>query len=554
MDNNEIAAITIDTPIWASGFENASWLFPEIKREKEVAIWGFSVTKLNTEEKEGEVKEDDIGRISRSIPLYIMERLFIESNLKSLNYIVYKKKIGPVVSGVRNTGKEINKNPKTKHDYLTTGTIQKNYLNSQITITIFLYDQKNDSEKIIVEHKTEGKSCEEAGIEAANLAIDKIIEISDCNKTSGLISLYKRPKESIAPQYLSGLAQLLTQSSIQNEIVTKEGLWGEDAMLSWYQSLMEDDIYNDCAKLMYLKGIIASIDYDGTAYTRHINGLKEYISSFLDINTNDFIVSLSPIIFKKINDRDFYNKVYNVLKNKKTDGYEQWLEKVNQMKFSDVILKNNDGKNAELDILYAIMKENSKHPEIYPLFHKKLFDSKIYFLTFSNKPLEKEEKHITQEGDTMSVRGYPDGTIPIFSSNNRMLDNNSPIKAKSDTYGAMSGRDFFNTCRGTRFFLNPYSDIVKELALTEIDSVILTEAIYQYCKTNKNIKSVYLVHVQKDEVLIVIDCEENLQSILADLSVQCPPPKSLKISVADYNEKIKDWLKDVEPIYIRKGS
>jgi hypothetical protein len=304
--------------------------------------------------------------------------------------------------------------------------------------------------------------------------------------------------------------------------------------------------------LMYLKGIVASIDYDGTAYAAHINCLKEYILSFLDINPNDFIVNFSPIVFKKINDKDFYNKVYYVLKNKKTDGYEQWLEKVNQMKFSDMALKDNGGKNAGLDILYAVMKENSRRPEIYPFFHKKLFDSQIYFLTFSDKPLEKEEKLVAQEGDTMSVRGFPDGTIPIFSSNNRMLDNNSPIKANSDTYGAMSGRDFFNMCKGTSFFLNPYSDIVKELALTEIDSIILTESIRQYCKTNRNIKLFYFVHVQKDEVVLAIDCDEDIHSILADLSVKCPPPKSLKISVADYNEKIKDWLKDAEPIYTRE--
>jgi hypothetical protein len=552
MDNNEICAITIGKPIWASGLEDASWLFPAIKREKRIAVWGFSITRLNIEEKEGESKEDDIGKASRFIPLYIMERLFIESDLESSNYIVYKKKVGPVVSAVRYTGKEISDTLEKKYDYLITGTIQKDYLNSQIIITIFLYNQKSDTEKIIIEHKIEGKSCEESGIEAANLAIDKIITISGCNKSDDLIAFYKRPKESIAPQYLSGLAQLLAQSSIQNEIVTKEGLCGEDLMLGWYKSLMEDDIYNDCAKLMYLKGIIASIDYGGTAYIAHINCIKEYIQSFLDVNPNDFMVSLSPVIFKKINDKDFYDKVYCVLKNKKTNGYEQWLDKVNQMKFSDLVFKNDENKNVELDILYALMKENSKRPNIYPLFHKKLFDSKIYFLTFSDKPLEKEEKHTMQVGDTMSVRVYPDGTIPIFSSKNRMLDNNSPIKTKPDTYGAIVGRDFFNTCRGTRFFLNPYSDIVKELALTEIDSAILTESICKYCKTNKNIKLVYLVHVQKDEVVLSIDCEEDIHSVLADLGVKCPPPKSLKISVADYNEKTKDWLKDVEPIYIRE--
>lgn len=552
MDSNEFGIISIDLPIWASGFRDASWLFPQIKREKKIAFFNFSVINLHTEENEGERREDDIGKTSRSIPLYIMERLFIESNLKTSTYIIYKKGAGPVVSAVRNTGKEMNEQFKREYDYLITGTIQNNYLNSQKTVKIFLYDKKNDTEKIIVEHITEEKSFEEFGIDAANTAIDKIIEITACDKNNELKSLYKRPKNIIAPQYLGGIAQLLIQTLAQNKIVAKDTIWGEDAMLNWYKTLMEDDIYNECAKLMYIKGIVSSIDYGGTAYISHINGLKDYVSFFLDIIPDDFIVSLSPIIFKKINDGIFYDKVYNALKNKRKDDYEQWLENINQMDFSNISLRDTKERNAEMDILYVVMKENSKYPQKYPLFYKKLLNSKIYFFMFTDKHLEKEETYVTKEKDTISIKGYSDGTIPIFSSNNRMCDNNSSININSDTYGAIKGKDFFNTCRGTKFILNPYSDINREFDSIEIDFIMLIESISQYSITNKSIESVYMVRVQKNEIIMIVNSTEDIRSILCDISIKCPSPQSLKISLVDYNEKTREWLKDIEPVYIRK--
>ncbi|MCL1972093.1 MAG: hypothetical protein FWG57_03785 [Endomicrobia bacterium] len=349
MDNIKVTAIRISQPIWSTGFNDASWLFPKIERKMKIAIFGFSVQEENPLRQAGESKEDDIGRTSRSAPLYIMERLFVETDIEPVNFVLLLGNKGPVISAVRNEGKELTKNLENKYEYILTGTIERNCLNLNTTVKIFLYEQKSGEENILIEYNSD-KSVEEAAFNAATLAIDKLIEILHCNKSADLANYYARPKLSTAPYYLSGLGQLLTQTLIQNQLVSND-IWGEENMLNWYMKLSDDDSNNNCAKLMYLKGIIASIDYGGNAYDAHIGNLKEYVDIFKNINLDDLIVKLSPIFFKKLNDIDLFNEICGILKNKGSIEYVDWLNRVSQEESKKTDSAGSSGKNIGLDIL-----------------------------------------------------------------------------------------------------------------------------------------------------------------------------------------------------------
>ncbi len=322
LNSNDIVSIPIDKPIWAFGLNDASWLFPNIKRNSKVAIFDFSIKQMNMPKVETQQREDDIGRTSRSIPLYIFERLFIESDIEPVNYVFCVKNIGPIVSAKRTSGIELNDQLKNRYDYIITGTVEKNYLNLQTVIKIYVFETKNKIEKLIVEYKTLGKSTPEAGAIASDLLIVKFIKLAKC-KTIDLVNIYQRPQNNVVPYYLDGLGQLLMQTLIQNKIVSKEGLWGEKDILQLYKTLWDNDNNNNCIKIMYIKGIIASIDYKGDAYISHIDGLKRYI--FENINSSDYIVKLSPILFKKINDTSSYKKVTNILNKNESGEYLNWI-------------------------------------------------------------------------------------------------------------------------------------------------------------------------------------------------------------------------------------
>jgi len=548
MDDIKVSAITVSQPIWSSGFNDASWLFPKIERKKKIAIFGFSVKEENFSRQAGENKEDDIGRTSRAAPLYIMERLFVETDTEPANYVLLVVNKGPVISPVRSEGKELTKTLENKYDYILTGAIERNRLNLTTTVKIFLYEQKSGGENIIAEYKSD-KSVEETAFNAAALAIDKLIEILSCGKSADSADYYARPKPAVAPYYLSGLGQLLTQTLVQNQLVSND-IWGEDNMLNWYMRLSDDDSNNNCAKLMYLKGIIASIDYGGKAYNAHIANLKEYVDIFKDINPDDLAVKLSPLFYKKTNDMNSFGEICGILKNKGSIEYVDWLNRVSLEQPKQLSSAGDSGENAGLDILYALMKEAYKNPARAPLFYKKLLNSRIFFLT-AGEPPEKEKK-IISEGERLPIRGFSDGTLPIFSSKNRMLDNNSPLKSSPAAYLAMNGKDFFNTCKGAKFVLNPWSDVAKELLPAEIDSILtgkkqqdpveikltketkvlvgepanipsgFIESLRSYCKTNRDIKMVYVLFVVMPErreqaITIFVKAEGDMRKVFNEI-------------------------------------
>lgn len=616
MDNLKIFSVTINKPIFSSGLQDPSWLFPNIKRENKIVFFNFAANNNEAGVKEGSSKEGNIGRLSRAIPLYIMERLFIETNSEPAVNIIFAENIGPVLAGARNEGKNLNEQLKNKYDFIVTGLITRNISESKITIQIFLYEIKSDTENMFIEYiASNNETLEQASFNAANLFLEKIRTILNYkNNDQSFIDYYKRPKENIGAVYLLGSAQLLTQTFAHNKFTSPKELFGENNMLNWYKYLMESDINNNCAKLMYLKGIIASIDYGGSAYINHIDSFKRYILMLKDINLSDPIVKLSPLFFKKINDKMSFKTMYEILKKQEDKEYIKWLAKIDKMPFNklnhnsffgdlkqtiiskfnsnkDISEKSSDEKS-KLDILYILTNETYKKPEIAPLFYKELLNSEIYALTINDTPKTNLEKDngISSENQTISLKGFQDQTIPIFSSEARMFDNASPLKPGIDTYIVMKGIDLFRTCQGVKFILNPYSDSAKELLPEEINAILngpdivhkeikieentevlvkepeeksqdMIESIRNYCKTNPNINSAYLALViwkktSEKSLTIGIDASpikdrEELKKIFDDLYNAIRPYLNENEFVDFVDANKFDSIRIVKPIYMK---
>ena len=105
-DPKDIVSISIDRPIWTLGYEDANWLLP--KKEKDCnhfVILNFSVEMKGVPEEGDEQKEDDIGRLTRSLPLYLGERINLEKMAKATNINLLLKGI---VSGLDLIHKALN--------------------------------------------------------------------------------------------------------------------------------------------------------------------------------------------------------------------------------------------------------------------------------------------------------------------------------------------------------------------------------------------------------------------------------------------------------------
>ena len=97
----EASAIRIDRPIWAYGLNDPKWLFRQHERQgKSVAIMSLANTSPSEAKVPFSQREDDLGRLTRSIPLYLAESLFCWSDLKPTAAIPVIMGKGPIVSGM----------------------------------------------------------------------------------------------------------------------------------------------------------------------------------------------------------------------------------------------------------------------------------------------------------------------------------------------------------------------------------------------------------------------------------------------------------------------
>jgi len=133
-----ISALSLEVPIWANGLNNAKWLFSDGKEDsKKIGFFNLSARKANMPKEAITQREDDIGRTSRSLPLYLAERINVETDCSATNYIFVVQGAGPVLSG-EEWGFESLKDIAIKNDLaiVVFGHYEKDYLDLRSTLKV----------------------------------------------------------------------------------------------------------------------------------------------------------------------------------------------------------------------------------------------------------------------------------------------------------------------------------------------------------------------------------------------------------------------------------
>jgi hypothetical protein len=322
MKMNDIVTIQLDKPLWALSLQNPEWLLPEKQTEKDVLVFCFSAAQKGTPEDGQSQQEDDLGRTTRALPLYIAERITIETNLNAYNLMPILKGTGPIVAGQRNDPGELASVMTNKPAFIITGHFETDYIGLKRTLVVYLYETASDSETEIVRITKLAKSPADIGSQAADDILTALTQTSHFNFESSS-SLFPRPPKKYIREYLDGLGQLFIQTVIQNGYAPAETLWGEDNMIRWYQSLWEALPDSAIPRLMYLRGLLASHQYGTDAYKPHVGRFSEYLMSLQDLN--DPLNRLSPLFFEKIDDVTRLEKKIEMLKNIKDSKYQKWF-------------------------------------------------------------------------------------------------------------------------------------------------------------------------------------------------------------------------------------
>lgn len=214
-------------------------------------------------------------------------------------------------------------------------------------------------------------------------------------------------------------------------------------------------------------------------------------------------------------------------------------------------LKLNKKQNAEPTHIEDIFKLAVEDAAYRPLFYRSLLTADFYVVIFPPEPNDDETVNI-------KIRSWEDGKIPIFTSEDRMFDQN--LISRDENYIPLNGRTIFENCpAGTQFVLNPYSVPSKEFTAEEIrqllngslyqpdqqrqavvgNNIIITtpltyptamaEAIRKYCATRKEITGAYLALMEDTSIneaphlIIGLEVKGNLPQIFGELNGAIKP-------------------------------
>lgn len=142
----------------------------------------------------------------------------------------------------------------------------------------------------------------------------------------------------------------------------------------------------------------------------------------------------------------------------------------------DSLKKNLSGEQKYSMSLESLLQRAITEPAFRADFYKSLLTANLFVI--SPKSDIPDGRRTLQEGSTVNLVSLPDGNIPVFTSTERIFDNN--VIQEEMQYLQMNGRDLFELAKGASFILNPYSDYGKELLSDEVekilDGTILTES------------------------------------------------------------------------------
>jgi hypothetical protein len=329
----EISTLTLDMPIWAVGFHDAKWLINSSKSNpKKIGFFNLSAKKSNMPKEPTTQKEDDLGRTSRSLPLYLAERINIETQCAAINYVFVAQGKGPIVSGESwdfNSFKELANTEKL--DFIVFGHYEKDYLDLRSFLKLEVWDVKKEIEVFSIFEKSLFK---EASSVAAKLpsSFQNILESKNiCHFVDS--KKYPKPKPDILAPYLDGLGQMLAQTLADNEVISGSSIWGEVQMIEWYRSLWQYMPESDANKLMFAKGIMTSKRYGGVAHKDYSKNFRDFMKS--NFHKNDTLSKISPLFYSEFGFVKDCVAAKSELSGSST-AYNVWLSKVDCQPINDV--------------------------------------------------------------------------------------------------------------------------------------------------------------------------------------------------------------------------
>lgn len=325
-DDLRITTLALSRPIWQYGLRDANWLFTQ-KPEGAPEVGFFALSKImNGSDRAESQREDDLGRFTRAIPLYLAEAAHYWSDYAANCYIQIAEGVGPVVSGGEADGNALFDFAPPGMKYFVTGEIggsgEGEHVQWQVSLSLW------DCATRTRQASESGKAVQaELGVLVLTLEKNLLARIG-LKREQPLDAFYQHPTADVMPVYLVELGQAFMLTLLANEHMSKSATWGERAMLDWPLTMALHWPAAEVPKLMYVSGLGKALDYQSDI-------LAEYKERSLQLlreagQANSPVVRLAPLVWKAFSMQDELQAHIRNLPAGTSPAYKAWLERVGE--------------------------------------------------------------------------------------------------------------------------------------------------------------------------------------------------------------------------------
>ena len=263
-------------PIWAHGVSGSMNFDPPAKRSTadKVGVVVYSNSHRNTPGQSTE-RETDLGRLTRSIPLFICELFDYYTDNQTVALVPIMRGVGPVVYGQPWKKDAMMQLATDNHcSYMIAG--DASVIEDKLHLQTIIYNAKND----IFDEVVEVISPDTMGPQLMKHFEEIFNKVAKKELKKQASPYYSLPNEDVINGYLACLGQSLIQTFVANKINNYEQMFGERNILINYMMFclhMPEAIQ---APLMLANGFMKAKAYNSSVYMEFKDDVLKMLNEY----------------------------------------------------------------------------------------------------------------------------------------------------------------------------------------------------------------------------------------------------------------------------------
>jgi tetratricopeptide (TPR) repeat protein len=317
----EVVMVPYDRPVWMYGLRDPSWLFTnKDPAAKKVVFLSFTY-QMSADAQAQQQRENAAGRLSRVLPMYLAESMHVWSDLQGVVMIPVARGGGPVLFGADNNDEQTVRSFESAGDFIVHGSLGEREGRWHAVCRIWSVAGAD-----WIAREELSASMQELGAEVLKLE-QRILAALGNTRATPVEAWYERPAEKLVDPYLMGLGQSLTLSLIANQLMPKEGLWGERNLIEWWLRMALGAPTAHVPRLAYLAAIANAAEYGSPLLEEFAVRTRELMKDNARIDSP--AAKLAPVMWKAFGMADeLRSAAQTSAEAGADDAYGQWLDRV----------------------------------------------------------------------------------------------------------------------------------------------------------------------------------------------------------------------------------